>query len=167
VIADAWNSFVRDEKRFGAPKGMVCSEPDTREASNLFAEDTMHERWMWLFLAALLASAAISTNAAAQDVATSDPFAIVNSNGTFEDGRRIISTFRLGAGVYEVITNRVITRCVCLITLGNPTSFGVGNGFGTCVQRAGSAGRGWFIQIFDHAGSLVDREFMVMGGCRP
>ncbi len=116
-----------------------------------------------LSLASASVHGASSLNAQTR-ISTNDRICIVNSNGTKESGN-CRSSLRLGVGTYDVRYNINITRCAAVITPGSPTSFGAPARFATAVQRAGSGGRGHFIELRDQTGALADSEFMIFVGC--
>jgi hypothetical protein len=119
------------------------------------------------FLLSLVSAVALGTSSvnAETRISVSDRVGTVNADGTKESGFGLVSSIRLGVGTYDLRWGRNITRCAAVITMGSGTSFGAAVGIGTAVQRAGSAAKGHFVQIFDAAGALADREFMIYVGC--
>ena len=98
-------------------------------------------------------------------IAANDRVAIVNFNGKLEAGVGIISTARISTGEYEVITDRRITRCACLVTRGSPKSFITRSGYAVCFQREASSGKGFVVRLFNEVGDVEDGEFMLLAAC--
>ena len=93
-------------------------------------------------------------------ITANDRVAIVNFTGNLEAGVGIVSTARISTGEYEVITDRRITKCACLVTRGSPKSFVTKSGYAVCFQREASSGKGFVVRLFNEIGDVEDGEFM-------
>src|SRR5436190_15673180 len=93
-------------------------------------------------------------------ITANERVAIVNFTGNLEAGVGIVSTARISTGEYEVITDRRITKCACLVTHGSPKSFITKSGYAVCFQREASSGKGFVVRLFNEIGDVEDGEFM-------
>jgi hypothetical protein len=107
----------------------------------------------------------VSSAVAQEKISGNDRVAIVNSNGKLESGVGIVSTDRISTGEYEVITDRKITKCACLVTRGSPKVFITRSGYAVCFQREASAGKGFVVRLFNEIGDVEDGEFMLLAAC--
>jgi len=106
-----------------------------------------------------------ATVGAASDNCACTLFAVVNANGTLARGQGTVSALRIGAGIYEVVFNRNVSRCAYVATIGDP-AIGVGPpGEIGVASRAGNA-NGVFLTTRDSAGALADRPFHLAVHCR-
>jgi hypothetical protein len=92
-------------------------------------------------------------------VVTQTKFAVVDDNGITARGRGVVSSQRLGTGLYEVIFNRNVRSCSYVATVGLSGSSGFSSsGEMTVVGRVSSV-NGVFLTSTDSAGTLTDRGF--------
>ena len=98
-------------------------------------------------------------------ITANDRVAIVNFTGNLEAGVGIVSNARISTGEYEVITDRRITKCACLVTRGSPKSFITKSGYAVCFQREASSGKGFVVRLFNEIGDVEDGEFMLLAAC--
>ncbi|MEU4568391.1 hypothetical protein [Micromonospora sp. NPDC023956] len=107
-------------------------------------------------------SARVAREALKQDtgaLATTVSFAVVHSNGVLARGQDVALVRRYGAGQYEVIFNRVVSRGAYIATIGDS-----GN---CCIPPSGlisvaprlDTPNGVFIQTRTYSGTAADRPF--------
>lgn len=116
-------------------------------------------------LAGLVLFAFVGQAAAQERVNSKDRVAIVGAGGGLKSGFGIVSTDRIGLGQYEVITDRNITECACLLTRGSPTLTSDRTGYASCLRREGSSGKGFLVRLLNEEGSAEDGPFMLLAAC--
>jgi hypothetical protein len=92
-------------------------------------------------------------------------WAVVARNGVTVRGKGIVSSAAFGGGTYEVITNKNISQCAFLATIGDIDSVGTElPGEITTVGRVTSA-NGVFVTTHNSAGTGTDRSFHLLVVC--
>jgi hypothetical protein len=97
--------------------------------------------------------------------AIGDAWAAINEDGTLALGSGVVSTARLGEGVYEVIFDRNVRSCVYVATLGRDRqNFGYPVGEISTAPR-GNNNNGVYIRTWYSSGEKYDRSFHIYVGC--
>lgn len=90
---------------------------------------------------------------------------VINSNGTVRRDKGVVASSRLGVGIYDVRFSASIARCVWILTQGDGVFANVPPpGEIVVTGRAGTT-NGLFIQTFNSAGVLTDRNFHALVKC--
>ncbi|PZF86363.1 hypothetical protein [Micromonospora endophytica] len=105
------------------------------------------------------ARAALKKSASSSAVVGTTSFAVVGSSGNLIRGRGAVSATKYGAGQYQVLFNRNVTRSAYLATIGTDQQ--------CCVPPAGEISvaprldtpNAVFIQTYDSTGVPADRPF--------
>ena len=102
---------------------------------------------------------------AAPDVAKRDRWAVIAADGTFSDGKGVVSSTALGGGAYEVIFNKNVRNCAYVATIGEFEDSGTESpGFITTAARFSDI-NGVFVATTDTAGTGADRSFHLYVAC--
>lgn len=86
-------------------------------------------------------------------------WAVVDSDGTLDRGKSVVSTQRLSTGQYEVIFKKNVRRCAYLASIGLVGSEGVEDPGQISVVGRFTDERGVFIETTDSTGTNADRGF--------
>jgi len=92
-------------------------------------------------------------------------FAVVDSIGNLSRGGHVLSSAHLGAGAYEVIFDKNVSKCAFTASVGTTGTGSVPNpGMITVAGRAGN-NAGVFIRIVDRLGNSADLPFHLALNC--
>jgi hypothetical protein len=126
----------------------------------------------WVACLAVFAAPAIAagtSEAATSAAIPKQSFAVVGADGTLVRGTSdILSSDRVAAGAYEVLTNHAVTNCAYVADPGVTGSSGSINApaFTVTALRAGTT-TGVFVNAFDRNGVSADFAFHLHIDCNP
>ncbi|MEV0329728.1 hypothetical protein AB0H63_25240 [Micromonospora echinospora] len=92
-------------------------------------------------------------------LATTVSFAVVASNGTLARGQDAVSVIKYGAGQYEVIFNRVVSRGAYVATIGDSANCCIPLGGEVSVAPRLDTPNAVFVQTRNYNGTAYDRPF--------
>ncbi|MFI6819330.1 hypothetical protein ACIBJE_00060 [Micromonospora sp. NPDC050187] len=92
-------------------------------------------------------------------LATTVSFAVVASNGALARGQDAVAVIKYGAGQYEVIFNRVVSRGAYVATIGDASDCCVPGGGEVSVAPRLSTPNAVFVQTRNYNGTAADRPF--------
>ncbi len=95
-------------------------------------------------------------------------FAVVDSNGTLLLGNGVARAAKLGDGQYEVIFNKLVTKCAYSTTLGRTGAVPFPVDGEIAAIGHFSSNKGVMVQTFQSGGSpFSDKPFHLVLTCKP
>lgn len=92
-------------------------------------------------------------------------YAIVNSNGTLDQGKGAVSSAPAGTGTYNVIFDRNISTCASVATPADSTASGVVSAEEVTLNQLAGNPNGFFVVARNSDGTAVNSAFTIVVVC--